>query len=113
IRVVMLSVDGALDLEVEGEKARLTSVKDQLSLDVARPRSFFAAAGLLNVRGLGVLRSVAAALHQAGLTLTVSKKGKALLVLGRDARPGVEGWILQAPFVQILRGGTLLRFFSA
>ncbi len=108
----MLTLEGALDLEVEGEQARLTANNNQILLEVGRPRSFFAAAGLLNIRGLAAMRVAAAALHHAQLTLTVSKRGKTLLVLGYDAHPGVEGWILQTPFVQMPRGGTLLRFFS-
>ena len=107
----MLSLEGALDLSVDGAAAHLEARGDTLRLDVEHPRAFLRAGGGAPRIGdrMAAVRALARHLFERGLTLRVVSRGRPLLTLGRGARPGITARLLGVPHLALGRGGDLLR----
>jgi len=107
---MLLSVEGVLNLSVDGNEVHVEARGNTLRLDVDRPRAFFRALGATRA---GVvreqLRRLARLLAESGLTLRVVSRNRDIVILGRDAAPGAASRVLGVPHLALGRAGDLLR----
>lgn len=95
----MFAFEGALEISVDDVPLHLTGNGQELRLQLDNPGPFFRALGGIRRDRLSTLREAAAYLYEAGLTLRVVQREHTLLTLGRDAQPGLSGFVV--PHLQI------------
>lgn len=94
-----IAFEGALEISVDDVPFRLTGNGQELTLELEDPGPFFRALGGINRDRLVTLREAAVYLDQVGLTVRILNKGQLLVTLGRDAKPGLSGYVV--PHLQI------------
>ena len=94
----MLEVLGAVDVTVGGARAHLLARGNLVQLDVDHPRRLVSAGGF---GGWRALRLLAVQLDRAGLTMRIQSRGTPLIILGRQARAGMVGRLLDTPHLEI------------
>ena len=95
----MFAFEGALEISVDEVPLHLTGNGQELRLELDNPGPFLRALGGINRDRLATLREAAAYLHGAGLTLRIVQRGQTLVTLGREAQPGLSGFVV--PHLQI------------
>ena len=95
----MFAFEGTLEISVDEVPLRLTGNQQELLLELDNPGPFFRSLGGINRDRLATLREAAAYLYAAGLTLRIVQRGQTLITLGRDAHPGLSGFVV--PHLQI------------
>ncbi len=96
-------MSGALLINVDGQDVALCASGSDIVVEVRRPRALLRQAGS-PLRGRRIARTVAARLNDLGLTLTVSRNGVPVVMLGAQARTTVLGRLLGVRNVTLLRG---------
>lgn len=91
----MLDVCGHLEIEFGGSRGRLLADGQHLVLDIDEPST------LIGVVELRSLRTLAAGLARAGITLHVRSGDRLLLLAGHDAKTSILSRLLRLPRVQI------------
>ncbi len=103
----MLSLQGALEISVNGIEARFEAKESVMRLELDDPVRFLQDSQLFHKSNLPVLRLLAEQLSQNGLTLTIVSRGNTLVVLGHEVKGGMASSLLGVPHLEI-RGGSLL-----
>lgn len=93
----MLDVVGKVEIEFGGSRGRLVAEGQRFILDVDEPSV------LVGVVELRALRTLAAGLADAGLTLHLRSGDRLLLLAGHDAKTGILSRLLRLPRVQLGR----------
>jgi hypothetical protein len=112
----MVELTGTVTITVDGQAARIVAAQHHLVVEVNNPRAFLQALSAPGSRGgnpLDALRQAGAALAQAGLTVRVVSRGSLLVVLGREARPGLTQRLLGSPYVALGSPLGLLRLLGS
>ena len=91
----MLDVVGKVEIEFGGSRGLLVANGQHFVLDVDEPSVL---TGVVELRSL---RSLAAALSEAGFTLQVRSGDRQLLLAGHEARTGILSRLLRLPRVQL------------
>ncbi len=99
----MFELSGALLINVDGQDIAVCASGSDIVVEVRRPREFLRQAGS-PLRGRRIVRAVASRLNELGLTLTVSRNGNAVAMLGAHARTTVLGRLLGVKNVTLLAG---------
>lgn len=108
----MLSLQGALNISVDGIVARFEAngdVQGALRLDLDDPVAFLRASGLFHQSNLSLLRLLARQLAENGLTLTIVSRENTLVVMGDAAHGGMASSLLGIPHLEIRGAGLLGR----
>ncbi len=108
----MHSVEGALDLRVDGVDVHVEARGNYLRLDVDRPRAFLRAMAVPRAGRLRRLRRLARFLFDQGLTLRVVSRNRQIVVLGRAAPAGIATRLLGVPHMALGKGADLLRVLA-
>ena len=95
----MFAFEGTLEISVDDVPVRFTGEGQNLTLDLENPGPFFRALGGFQRDRLATLREAAAYLYQAGLTLRIVNRGQLLVTLGKEAQPGLSGYVV--PHLQV------------
>ena len=95
----MFSFEGALEISVDDVPLRFVGEGQNLTLDLENPGPFFRALGGFRRDRLSTLREAADYLYQVGLTLRILNRGQILITLGKEAQPGLSGYVV--PHLQI------------
>jgi hypothetical protein len=113
----MIELSGTVTISVDGQAARVVAAQRHLVVQVDNPRAFMrAVGGGPPGRGgnpLDSLRQAGAALARAGLTVRIESGGASLVVLGRDARPGLTQALTGSPHVALGSPLGLLRLLGS
>ena len=113
----MIELMGTVTIAIDGQAARVVAERRHLVVECDDPRAFVqAVGGGAPRRGgnpLGALRQAGAALARAGLTVRVVSRGASLVVLGRDARPGLTQALTGSPHVALGSPVGLLRLLGS
>ncbi len=115
-RTPMIELTGTVTIAVGGQVARVVAAQHQVVVEADNVRAFFEAVGAPGGHGghrLAALRQAGAALARAGLTVRVVSRGAPLLVLGRDARPGLTQVLTGSPHVALGSPVGLLRLLGS
>jgi hypothetical protein len=98
----MIRVNGTLKVSVDDTEGRLEASGDRLVFDADNLRTFLQGGGGAGQAGLSTLRLIAAELHNQGLTLEIRDRGKPIVLLGRETKPGMLGWAMGVPHFSLL-----------
>jgi hypothetical protein len=114
----MFCIEGSLDLALDEVPLRCEARGQELRVDCDDlPRLLRAARGLGDGAGggpLALLRQTASALARYGLTVRLYSRGRLLLIVGAQARPGLTERFLGFAHLQLGGGaGELLRVLRA
>jgi len=89
----LFDVSGALLINVDGQDIAVCASGSDIVVEVRDPRRFLRQAGS-PMRGRRIVRAVASRLRELGLTLTVSRNGSPVLMLGAQARTTLLGRLI-------------------
>ncbi len=98
----MLDVSGALLLNVDGEDLAVCASGSDIVIEVRRPRRLLRQIGS-PWRGRRIVRTLAKSLHGLGLTLTISRNGIPIIMLGTHAKTSFAGRLFGVQNVSIVR----------
>jgi hypothetical protein len=99
----LFDVSGALLINVDGHDIAVCASGSDIVVEVRNPRGLLKQAGS-PIRGRRIVRAAAARLRDLGLTLTVSRNGTAVLMLGAQARTTLLGRLLGVKNVALVAG---------
>jgi hypothetical protein len=105
----MIRIDGSVKIEAGTQTAILTGEGSRLVLDVSKPRDFLRESGAYNIRSRATLKLLAGQLAQQGLTLEIRSRGRAMMLLGCEAKPGLAGWLLGIPHFSLVSPGAAMK----
>ena len=108
----MVRLQGALDISVNGVKARFEAEAGAMQLDVDDPVAFLKASQFFHRSNISVLKLLAEQLSENGLTLKIVSRNKTLVVIGHEVKSGMAGSILGVPHLEIQAAGLLGRIAS-
>lgn len=95
----MLEVNANLQLTIDGHVIAFTANGTDMRAEVVHPLHVLRALGVVGT--LDVARRVAALLFRYGATLTITRAGKPIAVLGESG--GMVGTLLRAKYVRFFR----------
>jgi len=107
----MLKIEGNLEINADGGVAFLYGHESHIEVDLEQPSSRFIGWNL--VSRLRTAKMFARYLHETGLTLIISYKGRECVVVGRAAKCGLSSRILGLRHIEMrLHWSTLKLIFG-
>ena len=102
-------VEGAVDFSVEGSQAHLSANGVRLDLQLDNLNDFWRATGFSKRQTARCLFSLARALQSSGHSLCVHSKVQPVVLIGKEAKPGLLLRVLGVPAFEVKHRWLFLR----